>query len=74
MSSPAPASIRPLIPPTKKMLTNNTANHRSSVGKVNPFASETIQPQILIVDGNAIIIVIVINTVRALLSIPTRYI
>lgn len=73
MSSPAPANIRPLIPPIKNMLRNMTASHRSSDGKVNPFASETSQPQILIVEGSAIMIVIVIKTVRALLSMPTKY-
>jgi len=50
------------------------ASHKSSVRSVVPLLTDTSQPQILIVDGNAIMIVIVINTVRALLSIPTKYI
>jgi hypothetical protein len=55
------------------MLTKDIANQISRDKKVIPFAIDTNQPHILIVEGRAIIIVIVINTVLALLSIPTRY-
>lgn len=74
MSNPAPATIKPLIPPIKNRLTNDTESHKSSESRVVPLLIDTNHPQILIVDGKAIIIVIVIKTVLALLSIPTRYI
>jgi hypothetical protein len=55
------------------MLTNDIASQISNERKVTPLVIDTNQPQIFIVEGRAIMIVIVIKTVLALLSMPTKY-
>lgn len=74
MSVAACAQKLPVIPPTMKKPTKVIANRSSIVKNVTLLTNEEIHPQTFMEAGNAIITVITKNNIRALLSIPTKYI